>query len=104
MDRWVRLATTHVCARDAEGLSSIKDHAADVVSDEAFAKRSERWTTDVPDTKEAYYIREIFDGLFPTEAAASTAVRWIPRGDWGCAPDPSGRAVAIHNAAYEGEA
>ncbi|KAL1756018.1 hypothetical protein FB107DRAFT_274320 [Schizophyllum commune] len=85
-------------------IDGIKDHAADVVSDEAFAKRSERWTTDVPDTKEAYYIREIFDGLFPTEAAASTAVRWIPRGDWGCAPDPSGRAVAIHNAAYDGEA
>ena len=27
--------------------------------------------------------------------------RWIPRGDWGCAADPSGRSVSIHNAAYE---
>ena len=26
---------------------------------------------------------------------------WIPRGDWGCASDPSGRSVSIHNAAYE---
>ena len=27
--------------------------------------------------------------------------RWIPRGDWGCSSDPSGRSVSIHNAAYE---
>ncbi|TRM61921.1 nucleophile aminohydrolase [Schizophyllum amplum] len=85
-------------------IDGIKDHAAAIVPDDAFAKREERWTTDVPDTKEAYFIREIFDGLFPTEAAASTAVRWIPRGDWGCAPDPSGRSVSIHNSAYGVEA
>lgn len=38
---------------------------------------------------------------FPTKAAAKTAVRWIPRMDWGCASDPSGRSVAIHTAAYQ---
>jgi asparagine synthase (glutamine-hydrolysing) len=27
--------------------------------------------------------------------------RWIPRKDWGCTADPSGRSVGIHNAAYE---
>ncbi|KAG5353984.1 putative asparagine synthetase [glutamine-hydrolyzing] [Termitomyces sp. T112] len=81
-------------------IDGMKDHAQTIVSDEAFAKRTERWTQGVPDTKEAYYIRDIFDGLFPSEAAASTAVRWIPRGDWGCAADPSGRSVSIHNAAY----
>ena len=53
----------------------IKDHAASVVSDEDFAKRAERWAEDTPDTKEAYFIRDIFDGLFPSEAAAKTAVR-----------------------------
>ena len=42
----------------------MKDHAAAVVSDEAFAKRAERWPTDTPDTKEAYFIREVFDGTF----------------------------------------
>jgi len=56
---------------------------------------------DTPSTKEAYYMRDIFDGLFLSDAAAKTAVRWIPRGDWGCAADPSGRSVSIHNAAYE---
>lgn len=41
---------------------SIKDHAAAVVSDESFAKRAERWPESAPDTKEAYWIREVFDG------------------------------------------
>lgn len=82
-------------------IDGIKDNAAAFVSDKDFAKRAERWPVDTPDTKEAYYIREIFDGLFPSEAAAKTAVRWIPRGDWGCSSDPSGRSVSIHNAAYE---
>lgn len=40
----------------------MKDHAAAVVSDEAFAKRTKRWPVSTPDTKEAYWIREIFDG------------------------------------------
>jgi len=81
----------------------MKNYAATSVTDEQFAKRAERWPESTPDTKEAYWIREIFDELFPSEAAAQTAVRWIPRGDWGCAADPSGRSVSIHNAAY-GEA
>lgn len=53
----------------------MKGHAAQEVSDEAFAKRAERWPHDTPDTKEAYFIRDIFDNLFPSEAAARTAVR-----------------------------
>lgn len=42
----------------------MKNHAGEVVSDEAFAKRDERWSFDVPDTKEAYLIRDIFDSRF----------------------------------------
>ncbi|KAF8844588.1 asparagine synthase [Paxillus ammoniavirescens] len=82
-------------------IDGMKDHAAAIVTDEAFATRAERFPADTPDTKEAYYIREIFEGYFPSDAAAKTAVRWIPRGDWGCASDPSGRSVSIHNAAYQ---
>ncbi|KAJ6630741.1 asparagine synthase [Mycena sp. CBHHK59/15] len=70
-------------------IDGIKDHAESIVSDDAFAKG------------EAYFMRQIFDEFFPSETAASTAVRWIPRGDWGCASDPSGRSVSIHKAAYE---
>lgn len=39
----------------------MKEQADTAISDETFAKRQERWPTDTPDTKEAYYIREIFD-------------------------------------------
>ncbi|KAG8946454.1 asparagine synthetase [Tulasnella sp. 424] len=82
-------------------IDGIKEHANHVVSDETFAKRHETYPDDTPDTKEGYFIRETFESLFPSKAAAETAVRWIPRGDWGCASDPSGRSVAIHNAAYD---
>lgn len=44
--------------------SSMKDHATSVVSDEAFAKRKETFPVDTPDTKEAYFIREIFQGEY----------------------------------------
>jgi asparagine synthase (glutamine-hydrolysing) len=102
-------------------LYRIKDNAARHVSDEAMAGAKERYPVDTPDTKEAYFIREIFEcqsstsviplfhiitdvlrmaAHFPTKAAAETAVRWIPRMDWGCSSDPSGRSVAIHAAAY----
>jgi len=81
-------------------IDGLKNHAASTVSDETFAKRQEKYPEDTPDTKEAYFIRETFESMFPTKAAADTAVRWIPRGDWGCASDPSGRSVAIHSAAY----
>lgn len=39
----------------------MKEQADTAISDETFAKRQERWPIDTPDTKEAYYIREIFD-------------------------------------------
>jgi len=39
----------------------IKDHAESVVSDEAFASRAEKYPSDTPETKEGYFIREIFD-------------------------------------------
>jgi asparagine synthase (glutamine-hydrolysing) len=41
-----------------------------------------------PDTKEAYWIREIFDQQFPSQAAAETAVRWVPKQEWGVSSDP----------------
>ena len=53
----------------------MKHFAAAAVSDEKFAQRASRWTLDTPDTKEAYWIRELFEHHFPTEAAAKTAVR-----------------------------
>ncbi|OJT14574.1 hypothetical protein TRAPUB_8820 [Trametes pubescens] len=80
-------------------IDGMKEHAASVVSDEAFEKRSERWPDNTPDTKEGYFIRDVFDSMYPA-AAAETVIRWLPRADWGCASDPSGRSVSIHQAAY----
>ncbi|BGP05816.1 asparagine synthetase [Rhodotorula toruloides] len=85
-------------------IDGLKEHAAQVVTDEQMASAAQRWSLDTPETKEAYFIRQIFESHFPSEAAARTAVRWIPRADWGCASDPSGRAVQIHEAAYDGKA
>ena len=53
----------------------MKEFAESTVPDDVFSQRSTRWPIDTPDTKEAYYIREVFESLFPSEAAASTAVR-----------------------------
>ncbi|GJJ12096.1 asparagine synthetase [Clathrus columnatus] len=81
-------------------IDGIKEHAEKVISDEAFSGRAKTFPIDTPETKEGYFIREIFESLFPSETAIQTAVRWIPRGDWGCSSDPSGRSVSIHQAAY----
>ncbi|ORX35263.1 putative asparagine synthase [Kockovaella imperatae] len=82
-------------------IDSMKDFAASTISDEKFAERASRWSLDTPDTKEAYWIRELFENHFPTEAAAKTAVRWVPKQEWGVSSDPSGRAVSIHESAYK---
>ena len=101
-------------------IDGLKNHANETITDEQLAGAAQRYPIDTPETQEAYMIRQIFEGHFPTDTAAETAVRWIPRAvstpnvafafgpetdcsvqDWGCAADPSGRAVAIHEAAYE---
>jgi hypothetical protein len=46
----------------------LKDHAENSIPDEIFEKRFERWPEETPDTKEAYYLRDIFD----SEIAPST--------------------------------
>ncbi|SCZ95883.1 BZ3500_MvSof-1268-A1-R1_Chr8-1g09859 [Microbotryum saponariae] len=84
-------------------IDGLKAHSAQSVTDEQLAQAKERYPLDTPETKEAYFIRQIFESHFPTDAAAKTAVRWIPRADWGCAADPSGRAVAIHESAYNAD-
>lgn len=56
------MRASHPCETSSDQRIRIKQHADEIVSDEALSKREERWTTDVPDTKEAYLIREIFDG------------------------------------------
>ncbi|KAL7410725.1 asparagine synthase-domain-containing protein [Mrakia frigida] len=85
-------------------IDGMKSHSAAVVSDEHLAASAEKWgqTEGAEWTKEAVWIRDIFEKHFPSKAAAATTVRWIPRTDWGMSSDPSGRAVKIHDQAYEG--
>lgn len=52
----------------------IKDHAASVVSDEAFENRHSEFPVDTPDTKEGYFIREVFQGQ-PNHLFALISIR-----------------------------
>ncbi len=74
----------------------LKDTAQEVITDEQFASPKPEWGSDIPTTKEAYWYRLKFDELFPQPAAASTVMRWIPKADWGCHEDPSGRYAKLH--------
>jgi asparagine synthase (glutamine-hydrolysing) len=55
----------------------MKDHAAAIVSHEAFTKRAERWPESTPDTKEAYYIRDIFDSALLKRCTGRTDLSQI---------------------------
>lgn len=77
-------------------IDGLKELAEKSISDEQFATPKPEWGDDIPTTKEAYFYRLKFDELFPSKAAASTVMRWIPKADWGCHEDPSGRFAKIH--------
>eukprot|EP01135_Chromosphaera_perkinsii_P007130 Nk52_evm4s710 gene=Nk52_evmTU4s710 len=81
-------------------IDMLKEHAQGRVSDAQMKSASIKFPEDTPKTKEAYFYRTIFEELFPSKAAASTVVNWIPKSEWGCNPDPSGRAQDVHTQAY----
>lgn len=78
-------------------IDGLKDTAERVISDEMFANPKPHWGNDIPTTKEAYWYRLKFDALYPQATVAATVMRWIPKADWGCAEDPSGRFAKIHD-------
>lgn len=77
-------------------IDGLKEAAEAAVSDEEFANPKPEWGDDVPTTKEAYWYRCKFDAIFKSKAAATTVMRWIPKAEWGCHADPSGRYATIH--------
>ncbi|KAJ5790493.1 uncharacterized protein N7518_007504 [Penicillium psychrosexuale] len=79
-------------------IDGLKDEAERQVTDEMMKNPKAEWGTDVPDTKEAYWYRTMFDEHFPPYCAG-TVERWTPT--WSKQSDPSGRAIAIHNQKYE---
>jgi asparagine synthase (glutamine-hydrolysing) len=92
-------------------IDGLKARAEAYVSDAMFAQAELRFPVNPPQTKEAYWYRELFEREFPGEACARTvpggksiacsspaAIAWDPA--FAQAADPSGRAVAgVHLAA-----
>ncbi|KAI0473256.1 asparagine synthase [Xylariaceae sp. FL0804] len=79
-------------------IDALKDNAELHVTDEMMRNPRPEWGDDVPDTKEAYWYRTMFDEHFPP-SCAETVMRWTPT--WSDQSDPSGRAIATHNAKYK---
>ncbi|KJZ78630.1 Putative asparagine synthetase [Hirsutella minnesotensis 3608] len=79
-------------------IDALKDNAEMHVTDEMMKNPKPEWGNDVPDTKEAYWYRMMFDEHFPPHCA-STVMRWTPT--WSQQSDPSGRAIATHVAKYD---
>jgi asparagine synthase (glutamine-hydrolysing) len=69
-------------------IDALKDNAELHVTDEMMKNPKPEWGNDIPDTKEAYWYRCMFDEHFPP-SCASTVMRWTPT--WSKQTDPSGR-------------
>lgn len=69
-------------------IDALKDNAELQVTDEMMKNPKPEWGSDVPDSKEAYWYRTMFDEHFPSYCA-STVMRWTPT--WSNQTDPSGR-------------
>ncbi|KAI2618222.1 asparagine synthase [Hypoxylon sp. NC1633] len=78
-------------------IDALKDNAEVHVTDEMMKNPKPEWGDDIPDTKEAYWYRSMFDEHFPPQCA-STVMRWTPT--WSKQTDPSGRAISTHVAKY----
>ncbi|EME44570.1 hypothetical protein DOTSEDRAFT_72127 [Dothistroma septosporum NZE10] len=84
-------------------IDGLKDEAKKMVTDEQMVEATIRkdkphWGDDIPDSKEAYWYRCMFDEHFPPYCA-STVMRWTPT--WSKQTDPSGRAIESHEQAYK---
>lgn len=79
-------------------IDALKDNAELHVTDEMMKNPKPEWGNDIPDTKEAYWYRMMFDEHFPPYCA-ETVMRWTPT--WSNQTDPSGRAIKVHQAKYD---
>lgn len=71
-------------------IDALRDRAEEEVTDEMLKNPKPEWGDDIPDSKEAYWYRCMFDEHFPPHCA-STVMRWTPT--WSKQTDPSGRYV-----------
>uniref|UniRef100_A0A182I8Q2 Asparagine synthetase [glutamine-hydrolyzing] n=1 Tax=Anopheles arabiensis TaxID=7173 RepID=A0A182I8Q2_ANOAR len=77
-------------------IDAIAQWASKRVTQTEYAAAADRFPFNTPTTKEAFYYRKLFEQMFPGESFARTVQRWIPRTDWGCSEDPSGRKQDVH--------
>jgi len=96
-------------------IDSIKDRAEEMIKDSQMEAAPHRFPHNPPQTKEAYFIRETFEGFYPNPSASqcvpggpsvacssATAVLWDE--SFKKFADCSGRSVAgVHNSAYNDE-
>ena len=93
-------------------IDTLKELVEKEVSDAQLANAQYRFPIQTPTTKEEYYYRSIFEGHFPSDAAArsvpqepSVACSTKIALEWDEAfknmNDPSGRAVNVHEEKYE---
>jgi asparagine synthase (glutamine-hydrolysing) len=92
-------------------IDTLKVVAGEQISDQQLANAHFRFPYNTPNSKEAYFYRQIFEELFPLPSAAecvpggpsvacssAKAIEWDE--SFKNMDDPSGRAVGVHNAAY----
>lgn len=77
-------------------IDTIRSYASSHVTDEEFSMASKLYPFNTPLSKEGFYYRRIFEKMFPHQSCVKTVKQWIPRRDWGCSEDPSGRAQSVH--------
>jgi len=74
------------------------------ISDEEFQTAQSVFQFNTPLTKEAFLYRKLFSKYFHSydkgSACEETVKPWIPKKEWGCAADPSGRAQIAHQDKY----
>lgn len=94
-------------------IDSLKQLAEMRISEQQMAQAEQRFPINPPQTKEAYFYRELFEAHFPTESAAKTvpggksvacstpdALAWDAQ--FQAMADPSGRAVSsVHEDGYQ---
>uniref|UniRef100_A0A0N5ATE7 Asparagine synthetase [glutamine-hydrolyzing] n=1 Tax=Syphacia muris TaxID=451379 RepID=A0A0N5ATE7_9BILA len=75
-------------------IDSLRQHCINNVSDAEMMSAEQLFPYNTPTTKEGFYYRKIFHELFPSENAAKTVKKWIPK--WQKNEDPSGRVCSVH--------
>lgn len=92
-------------------IDTLKDYAESTVTEDEWNDREKLYPYNTPSTREAFFYRKVFEEFFCPSSLfktpddklpiLKTVVKWVPRKDWGCAEDPSGRAQKVHSEAYE---